>query len=402
MKFGFYTQIRDPDNSSVYADLIDNVREQVALCEQGGFDIVYPDEHHFRVGYTVTANPIVTGAMIAENTSRIRIGLVLVPSSWQPLRLAEDIAYLDHASKGRVEVSMGRGMSSHTVANLNPQLQGFYPRGRSYDPDAQAASREHFAEFVEILKIAWTEEFFSHEGRYYQFPQPGLSWEGPGAPDPTSTEDGEIVKITLSPKPYQKPYPPLRMLVNSQYSYKEAARLGMKAWIFINPPVVLRERLETYAQVRTEREGRKFAVGEDATALKLFYVAPTYEEARRDTDHLYTPHMSNYTAEAPSSFYLDEGEEKPEDMDWEFWRKRHVIIAGSPEQVAEQIHELDEGLGLDTLALWTQASSNRGGAGMLTHKQTMRSIELFATKVLPLFANGKSESRKKKVGVAQE
>ena len=401
MKFGFYTQTRDPDNATVYADLIDNVREQAVLCDQGGFDIVYPDEHHFRVGYTVTANPILTGAMLAENTSRIRIGLVLVPSSWQPLRLAEDIAYFDHLSRGRVEVAMGRGMSRHTVTNLNPQLKDFYPQGKAYDPSAQTASREHFAEFVEILKKAWTEEFFSHEGRYYKFPQPGSPWEGPGDPIPTTIKDGEMVKMTLSPRPYQKPHPPLRMLVNSQYSYKEAAKLGMKAWIFINPPVVLRERLQTYAKVRTEREGHKFVVGEDSTALKLFYVAPTYEEAKRDTDHLYTPHMTNYTRDAPSSFYLDEGEERPNDMDWEFWRKRLIIIAGSPEQVAEQIHELDEGFGLDTLALWTQASSNRAGAGNLTHKQTMRSIELFATKVAPLFANGKSESRKK-VGAPQD
>ena len=402
MKFGLYTQTKNPDDSSVYADLIDNVREQVVLCDQSGFDIVYPDEHHFRVGYTVTTNPLMAGAMLAAHTSRIRIGPVLLPANWQPLRLAEDIAYLDHLSRGRAEVILGRGISRHAIANLNPQLIEFWPvmkqdskaltyakHIKSEDANAaQAASREHFAEVVEIMKKGWAEEPFSHEGRYYKFPLPGLPWEGPRAPDPTEAKDGEIVKMSLSPKPYQKPHPPLRMLVHSESSYKEAARLGMKAMLWVNPVGLLRERLETYAQVRTEREGRKFAVGEDVAALKLCYVAPTYEEAKRDADHLFTPMLTRFVVGAPSTYWLDEGEGTPEDTDWEFWRKHLMIIAGSPEQVAEQVHELDERYDLDTLATWTQA-----GAGNLTHKQTMRSLDLFATKVLPLFADGKSESR---------
>ena len=403
MKFGFYTQTKNPDDSSVYADLIDNVREQTVLCDQGGFDIVYPDEHHFRVGYTVTTNPLMVGAMMAENTSRIRIGPVMLPANWQPLRLAEDIAYFDHLSRGRVEVTLGRGISRHTIANLNPQLIEFWPVMKQ-DADrltyakhinssdasaANAASRQHFAEVLEVMKKAWTEELFSHEGRYYKFPQPGLPWEGPGAPGSTSAKDGEIAKMSVSPKPYQRPHPPLRMLVHSEGSYKEAARLGMKAMLWINPPGLLRERLETYAQDRTEREGRKLAMGEDVAALKLCYVAPTYEEAKRDANHLFTPMLERFTVGAPSTFYLDEGEDPHQDRDWEFWRKHFMIIAGSPEQVAEQIDELDDRYDLDTLATWTQA-----GAGNLTHKQTMRSLELFATKVAPLFANGKTESRK--------
>ena len=401
MKFGLYTQTRDPDYSVVLADLIDQVKEQVVLCEQGGFEYVYPDEHHFRVGFSGTTNPISVSAMLVAHTSRIRFGLVMLPANWHPLRMAEDVTYLDHLSKGRVEVSLGRGASRATVANLNPQLKDFWPnRDQQFDPSAQVASREHFAEFVEIIKTAWTEDLFSHKGRYYEFPQPGLPAEGPGTPDPVAVKDGEIVKIGLGTKPYQKPYPPLRMLVHSEGSYKESARLGMRAMVWINPPNKLRERLEIYAHARTEQEGREFAVGEAACALKLFYVAPTYEEAKRDTDHLYTPHMGNYGPSSLYNYVLDEDEEMPKVQDWEFWRKRNMIIAGSPEQVAEQLHEVDERYHLENLALWTQGSSNRPGAGLLTHKQTMRSIELFSTKVLPLFANGKSKSREK-VEVAQ-
>ena len=265
-------------------------------------------------------------------------------------------------------------------------------RKLSFNADSQAASREHFAEVVEILKKAWTEESFTHEGRFYKFPQEGLPWEYPDPPkDASWARDGEIARMCLGPKPYQKPHPPLRMLVHSEHSYKESAQLGLKAWVWINPLKKLRERLETYSAIRTEHEGRQFEVGEDVTALKLLYVAPSYEEAKRDADHIFTPFLQWFCTEKPHNYHLDDDEEpRPEsELDWEFFRKRLMILAGSPEQVAEQIHELDERFSLDTLALWTEATGPQGGTGLLDHKQIMSSLDLFASKVAPLFPNGR-------------
>ena len=124
--------------------------------------------------------------------------------------------------------------------------------------------------------------------------------------------------------------------------------------------------------------------------LRLLYVAPTYEEAKRDADAFLTPLLRYICEGKPKSYYLDEDEEGATDidLDWEFWRKRLILLAGSPEQVAEQLHELDE-YGIDTIALLTQTLSLGSGAGILSHKQTMASLELFGSKVAPLFANGK-------------
>ena len=398
MKFGYYSQIKDHDNSSLYADLLDDLREQVVFCEQAGFEIAYPDEHHFTVKFTDSSNPIVAGAMLAAHTDRIRIGLPVILANWQPLRLAEDVAILDHLSRGRVELAMGRGAGPGTIFNLNPHLKGLWPPLGSarYQAENQTASREYFTEVLQVMKKAWTEEFFSHEGRFYTFPQPGLPLEATGEADPTAVKDGEVVKMCVSPKPYQKPYPPLRMLMNSDPSFKEGAQMGLKGWAWIMPPRNLRRRLEEYSAVRSEQEGRHFRVGEDVTALRLFYVAPTYEEAKRDADHLFSPYLTVSLHGRPEGHYVDEGDDsvKKADTDWEAWRKRLMIIAGSPEQVAEQIHELGETCGLDSVVLWSQASSGRGGAGLLTHKQTMSSLELFGSKVMPLFADGESKKVK--------
>ena len=393
MKFGYYSQIKDRDNSRVYSDLLDELREEVVFCEEAGFDIAYPDEHHFHFGYHENTNPIVVGTMLAAHTSRIRIGLPLIPGNWHPLRLAEDIALLDHLSRGRVEVDIGRGGQRHTLYNLNPQLKDVWPpRGKRSDSKAQAASREYFAEVVGLLRKVWMEESFTHEGRFYKFPQEGLPWEFPDPPEnPAWVKDGKIVQMCVRPKPYQKPYPPMRMLVHTEHSFSAAAQLDLKAWIMFNPLKKLRERLTLYADVRTEREGRQFKMGEDVTALKFLYVAPTYEEAKRDADFILTPYVRFFCANMPHSFILDD-DEKPRpasDMDWEFFRKHHMILAGSPEQVAEQIHEIDEGFSLDSIALWTGATGPQQGTGILNHKQIMSSLDLFASKVAPQFSNGR-------------
>ena len=393
MKFGYYSQVTDPDNTSVYADLLDELREQVVVCEQVGFDIAWADEHHFNFGHTTLPNPIVAGAMLAAHTSRIRIGLPVVPANWHPLRLAEDVALLDHLSKGRVEVSMGRGAERHSIGNLNPQVTDLYPdQSGSFDASKQTPSREHFAEVIEIMKKAWTQDSFSHEGQFYQFPQSGLPWEYTASPsDATWVRDGEIVKMCMGPKPYQQPYPPLRMLMHSEPSYAEGARLGLMGWTWVNPLERMRQRMEEYSAIRTELEGRQFRVGEDMAVLRLLYVAPTYEEAKREADAFLTPLLRYICEGKPKSYYLDEDEEETTDLDldWEFWRKRLILLAGSPEQVAEQLYELDERCSIDTIALLTQTLSLGSGAGVLSHKQTMASLELFGSKVAPLFANGR-------------
>ena len=384
MKFGFYSQMMDVPVKRVYADLLEELREQVVYCEQAGFDIAWADEHHFNFGMVNSPNPLMAGAMLATNTDRIRIGLPVIPATWHPLRLAEDIAILDHLSKGRVEVDMGRGVSPFDVANLNPQLAGIWPDPKvRFERSGQAASREHYAEVVEILKKAWTEEFFDHKGRYYEFPHPGFD-EGSFIlpPDPVALKDGEVIKMSVNPKPYQKPHPPLRMLMTSVPSFEEGARLGMMGWVSIQPPRRLRQRLEVYADIRSEQEGRQFRVGEDVGALRMCYVAPSYEEAKKATDQFFTPYMKFLCKNRPQDYYLDEGDKMPAsgELDWEFFRKQHLILAGTPEQVAEQIHEIDEICGLDPMGLWMEA-------GGMSHQKIMSSLDLFGSKVAPLFAN---------------
>ncbi|MEE2926901.1 MAG: LLM class flavin-dependent oxidoreductase [Chloroflexota bacterium] len=45
MKFGFHTQINNWQHQATYTQILDDIREQVQLCEQLGFDAVWLPEH---------------------------------------------------------------------------------------------------------------------------------------------------------------------------------------------------------------------------------------------------------------------------------------------------------------------------------------------------------------------
>jgi alkanesulfonate monooxygenase SsuD/methylene tetrahydromethanopterin reductase-like flavin-dependent oxidoreductase (luciferase family) len=113
MRFGIFTTLYDcGGGAGSPAEVLDNLREQVALAEQLGYDAVWMGEHHFGpYGLGDLPNPIVVGADLAARTSRIRIGqMANIAVWWHPLRLAEDLAILDNLTRGRVDVGFGRGV----------------------------------------------------------------------------------------------------------------------------------------------------------------------------------------------------------------------------------------------------------------------------------------------------
>ncbi len=403
MKFGLYTGAHDLTLSRVYADVVDELREQVVLCEEAGFECIWMDEHHFNAGHINSPNPVAFASMLAERTSRIRLGPAVGVTGWHPLRLAEDVALLDHFSKGRVDLAIGRSgedpelterdMTYASVFNPQPERVP----GAS-EPDAgehslssrQEAAREHFAEFLDLLKKSWTEPFFSHQGAFYAFPPPGRSREssishGESTGNPAQVKDDEAARIRLSPKPSQEPCPPLWMYISSETSFAEAARLGLKGVVLVQPASRLRVALKTYTDIRNELEGGRLRVGDDINVIRLAYVAPTYEEAKEQTDQFFTPIFARQFERRPMSYWQDEGGAIPKrtDMDWEFYRKQLLILAGSPEQVAEQIQELREECGVNYITMWME------GPG-LTHEKIMSSIELFGSQVMTRFADGKA------------
>ena len=71
MRFSMYSQLMDPTGNRVYADLLDELKEQTALCEQARLSLCVGRRASFLGGENCSTNPTVTGSMLAgiRNTS---------------------------------------------------------------------------------------------------------------------------------------------------------------------------------------------------------------------------------------------------------------------------------------------------------------------------------------------
>jgi alkanesulfonate monooxygenase SsuD/methylene tetrahydromethanopterin reductase-like flavin-dependent oxidoreductase (luciferase family) len=167
-----------------------------AHAEEWGFDGVWLAERHFappesgRAIPSVVASPLIIATAIAAKTTRIRVGTaVLVLPLGHPMRMAEEVATLDHISQGRLDLGVGRS--------------GFPWAYEGYDIP-YSESRERFREFFDVMQLAWTQDRFSYEGKYYAFRD-----------------------VCLIPKPYQKPHPPLRYACTTRDSFTAMGELGL-------------------------------------------------------------------------------------------------------------------------------------------------------------------------------
>ena len=373
MRFAAFTTVAgSAGEATSAAEHIDNLRQQTILAEELGFEAMWLGEHHFGpYGVGDIPNPILLGADLAARTSRIRIGqMANIAPWWHPIRLAEDLAILDNMTGGRVDVGFGRGIWPYEGPQFHPNA----------DPRKDAENRELFQEIIEIVREIWANEYFSYSGTNFSFPAEGTVFSHPSYPSNPDWQDGDVVrKLRVTPRPYQKPHPPLWMTVSTDRSVSSAAELGLKACYWQPPPLRIRQRMELYAQIRTEREGRPFALGEDQAVMRSTYVASSMEEARREAEQGI---MSAFIFNDPfrgRQVFTNPDEVLDDDvkLDWDFLEPRTLLV-GSPENVVERIQELQEVCNLQYLLV---EFTHMG----IPLSKTLKNLETFATMVMPKF-----------------
>ena len=204
-------------NNERFQMMIDEVRTLCAIADDAGFDCFSTTEHHFHSeGYEASVAPLLLYADLAARTKRIKFApLALVLPAGDPLRAAEQIAYLDHLTKGRVYAGFARGYQQRWVNVLgqNVPVQAAPMDGGDVD---QHNKRVH-EEYIDIIYKAWDQDLLQYKGEFYQVPFPfeqGISgWPAAdwtrrfGAPGEID-EQGIIRGISVIPKPYQQPHPP--------------------------------------------------------------------------------------------------------------------------------------------------------------------------------------------------
>ena len=373
MRFAAFTTVAaSAGGATNAAEMLDNLRQQTVLAEELGFEVMWLGEHHFGpYGIGDLPNPILLGADLAARTSRIRIGqMANIAPWWHPIRLAEDLAILDNLTEGRIEVGFGRGIWPYE----GPQFHA------NADPRKDAENRELFRETIEVVRKIWSDEYFSHQGENYSFPAGDTVFSHPSYPPDPAWQDGErVTRLRVTPRPYQKPHPPLWMTVSTDRSVATAAELGLKACYWQPPPLRIRQRMELYAEVRSKLEGRPFSLGEDQAVMRSTYVASSMEDARREAE---AGIMSSFIFNDPfrgRQVFTNPGEELNDDvrLDWDFLEPRTLLV-GSPDHVAEKIQELREVCSLDCLLV-------EFAHGGIPQRKILRNLENFATRVMPRF-----------------
>jgi alkanesulfonate monooxygenase SsuD/methylene tetrahydromethanopterin reductase-like flavin-dependent oxidoreductase (luciferase family) len=347
-EFGMFHEFHCPPGTS-QAAAFDAAFEQVDAAERWGLDAMWLAELHTAPERSVLAAPLTIAAAIAGRTSRIKIGTaVQVLPLCHPLRLAEEAATVDQISKGRLIFGVGRSGF--------PRVYQAY--GVNY-----GESRERFAEVLEILKQAWTEEAFSFHGKYYNFDN-----------------------VRQSPKPYQKPFPDIRIAANSPDTFTESGTRGVPIFVAVRLGVLS----ELVPNIRAYREAWKAAghPGEGQVYLRVpVYVGETAAAARTEPEESIM-FFYRYLGERLEDSATQAGVRAIEDRAARGRRLQEItydealrdkIIVGTPGAVADRLQQLREELGLDGIL----AELNCGTR--IPNPLIMKSLRLLCEEVMPRF-----------------
>ena len=377
MKFGYFCNSTNWSQKP-YDQILDEIREISVYCDKNKWDSVWFTEHHFsHEGMEICPNPLMLCTDIAARTKNLRIGQAAsVITFWNPIRVAEDIALLDQLSKGRVDAGIARGIYGREALNMNADA----------DMKDQAKNFRLFEETLTIIKKAWTEKFFKHEGEFYTYPAPNFEWEhdmSPPSSDFMNLDTKILEKINIVPQPVQKPHPPLWQVVDSPSSIEWAAKNDISIIMWIPPVQSLKKRFEIYQQAKSEKEKRHVELGEGISVVRDMFVADSMEEAKEKAGEQMVNYMRWVCHWRGLGTHMNPGEELPKTdhkldlLSYDFLHERNMLF-GTVDYIINKIEEMQNELNLQNLKVW----SNFPG---VKHEDCMKSIQLFTEKIIPHF-----------------
>jgi alkanesulfonate monooxygenase SsuD/methylene tetrahydromethanopterin reductase-like flavin-dependent oxidoreductase (luciferase family) len=347
----------------LYQRTLDEIAEYVRFADEAGFAGFGHPEHHLQIeGFEISNEPGLMAMWIGQHSRRLRVNTVgWVAPTHNPVRTAEYVATLDHMLRGRLGVGFVRGYQARWVHTfrIRPDIAAVGPwNQRTAEDDL---NRDYFKEFVDIVLLAWQKETFSYQGRFFTIPPPDfvnphehpvyvVYGKGVGA-------DRQIHEIGIAPKPYQQPHPPL------YGGFAHSMRTALFWARYAGRPIVLSADLDfcrkLWAAYRAEaaQHGHQVAPGDEAAWGGLLVLADSAPTAR----------------------------EWAEDMlwFWDAWSKPFgqdypELLIGDPDTVARRIEAAARAVPINECFLLIPQ-------GIHGRDRVLKSLELFATRVMPKF-----------------
>ena len=347
MRLTFPNTYFDPNKAS---HLFKRYLDEYQYAEEVGFDGLMINEHHNSPScMDVEVN--ITGGILARITSRAKILMLgnMLPTSDNPVRLAEEIAMLDVISGGRIISGFVRGLGVETWAyNANP-----------------VHNRERFEECHDLIIKTWTTPGpFRWEGKHYQY---------------------RVVNPWMLP--VQKPFPPVWMPgTGSPETVQWTARNRYTYAAFLTPLDVAERLFETY---RKQATADGWEPGPDKFAFMICCHVNDTEEKAQEAGKAFLWRMGHplrspreyfappgYVSRAGSTSVIHDRPTPMYEMSYQELQDNDHLVVGSPDTVIRKLRDIKNRLGIGALLLEAQG-------GPLSHQDTMRSLELLGKEVIP-------------------
>jgi alkanesulfonate monooxygenase SsuD/methylene tetrahydromethanopterin reductase-like flavin-dependent oxidoreductase (luciferase family) len=348
MEFGIlFTSHPNTDTEPYpHRDVHARVTREIVRADEIGFDIAWIAEHHFSNEYGIMPDVFVYAGYLAALTRRIKIGtaVVTLPLA-NPLRVAENAAFIDVLSNGRFVLGLGSGYRKY-------EFDGF---GVDFE-----ARRDIQEEALPLLLELFQNKRSDHHGKHFNVKVDG-SYE-------------------LFPHALQEPHPPIFLAGATDRSIAVAGRMGfglmLSTW---TPFEELARQVATYraAVDETPPQLRANPARGHVDIARYVYVAETDADARRDSEGVIMRHLKHFSS-GHTSGYLGTvsqgGATSQRNYDTLL---RDIILHGSPATVIEKIERLQAMTGAASLMLhyppWYGA------------ERALASLEMFAGEVIPKF-----------------
>jgi alkanesulfonate monooxygenase SsuD/methylene tetrahydromethanopterin reductase-like flavin-dependent oxidoreductase (luciferase family) len=329
LRFGVFDHL-DRGNRST-TELYEQRLEIAEQYDRAGFYAYHLAEHH-STPLGMAPSPSVFLSALAQRTKRLRFGpLVYLLPLYHPLRLAEEIAMLDHLSHGRLEIGIGRGRSPIELA--------------LYGQDV-AEAQSVFEETLAIMQLAFSQDRLTFAGKHFNF---------------------RDVPIELRPR--QQPHPPFWYGIGTPDSAEEYGRRGFHA-VTLAGPAAAAELAKRFYEASARGGWRDRCMG----ICRFIVVGETDHEAQAVAARAYPVWHASFF-----ELFRRYGQ-KPVQTSWApsfaEMAANGLAFAGSPRTVAAALQAQLAAVGANYLV-------GQFVFGDMSLAESIRSIELFTAKVIP-------------------
>ena len=333
--------------------------EEMAYCEELGFDGVVFNEHHYSA-YGTMPSPNLIAAALSQKTKKIKIGVLgnILPLRNHPVRVAEEYAMIDCLSNGRLIAGFVRGIPPEYIwYGVNPN-----------------ESRGRFQEAYDLIMTAWTKPVWSHEGPFFK-----------------------LHDCAIWPRPVQQPHPPIWIAARSAESVEWCVERHLPcAQVYQSTGQIE----DTFGYYRTKAKEAGWDAAPDKFILcRHTYIDETDQKARANIEaamaYFFTVFNRGFNEAinkdavsrdlqaamlSDRSFsYFSEGNRERFDfskMDYDGLIRSGYLIAGSPDSVAKQIKNQMRQVGADHFM-------GMFHIGNLHHDKVVNSLNLFKKEIMP-------------------